>query len=107
MKKFILTALFVLPTLSFANTYICSGAGFSIDASTTPAEMRVTGNGFSDTDIINVRALQTFDIIITGSSTRPAATLKLTIREGAGSSTLLVSSAGGVKSHAGLTCSAR
>jgi hypothetical protein len=105
MKKLILTALFVLPTLSFASTYVCTGAGFSVDASTNPAEMRVSGNGFSDSDIINVRVIQTFDVTVSGSSTRPAATLKLTIKDGAG--TLLVSSAAGVKSHTGLTCSAR
>jgi hypothetical protein len=107
MKRLILTALFILPTLSFASTYVCGGAGFSIDASTNPAEMRVTGNGFSDSDIINVKAIQTFDITVKGSSTRPVASLKLTIKEGAGSSTLLVSSASGVTSHSGLTCLAR
>jgi hypothetical protein len=106
MKKLILIALFSLPALSFANTYSCNGSGFSIEASDSPAELNISGNGFNNTDLINVRAAVAFDTVIVGSSTSPTATLKLTIRDGSRSS-LLVSSSSGLKEVSGLVCSLR
>lgn len=104
MKNLILAAVLVLPTLSFANTFDCSGAGFSIDGNTTPAEMRINGNGFNDANSINTRSISTFDTIVTGSLTAPVATVKLTIKDGEARSTLLVSSSAGIKEFSGLTC---
>jgi hypothetical protein len=107
MKKLILVALFSIPALSLASSYSCTGLGFSIEASTDPAEMNISGNGFNDVDTMNTKSIVMFDTIVTGSSTSPMATLKLTIREGTSSSSLLVSSSSGIKDYVGLSCSLR
>ena len=109
MKK-ILCALVLLPTLSFANMYSCTGAGFNIDVSSNPIEMKVTGNGIN-TDVPNIKVTATFDTVLAGNSQNPPATLKLTVKDSSFANPgdsfkaiLSISSASGVKDIPGLTC---
>jgi hypothetical protein len=109
MKKTLL-ALALLPTLSFASVYNCSGTGFIIDVAGNPLEMKIVGNGFNSM-AQNVRVTSTFDTVISGNTATPAATLKLTIKDSSfgnpGDSfkaSLQVSSAAGIKEFAGLNC---
>lgn len=109
MKKMLVLSLF-LPVLSFAGVYNCSGAGFVIDLAGNPLEMRITGNGFN-TMVQNVRASSTFDTVVTGNTSNPPATLRLTIKDSSfgnpGDSfkgTLQVSSAAGIKEFNNLNC---
>ncbi len=109
MKKMII-ALSLVPTLSFAALYNCSGAGFSIDVSGTPAEMRIVGNGFN-TVTQNLKMTATFDTVFAANTTNPAASVRLTIKDSSFAnpgdrftSSVQVSSAQGVKDYAGLTC---
>jgi hypothetical protein len=109
MKK-ILFVLALLPSLTFASVYNCSGAGFVIDVAGNPLEMRVVGNGFN-TMVQNVRVQSNFDTLISGNTAAPAATLKLTIKDSSfgnpGDSfkaSLQISSAAGIKEFAGLLC---
>ena len=109
MKQFIFF-LTLLPALSFASLYNCRGAGFTIDVSENPIEMKISGNGFNSM-AQNVRVTSTFDTIISGNTTTPAATLKLTISDSsfgnpgdAFKAGLQISSAAGVKEFSGLNC---
>lgn len=109
MKKYLL-AITLLPTLSLAGVYNCSGAGFVIDVAGNPLEMKIVGNGFN-TMVSNVRANSTFDTVISGNTLTPATSLKLTIKDSSfgnpGDSFkagLQVSSAAGIKDFSGLTC---
>ncbi|MGZ3808257.1 MAG: hypothetical protein ACXVCE_09230 [Bacteriovorax sp.] len=109
MKK-ILIALSLMPALSFAGIYNCSGSSFVIDLAGNPLEMRITGNGFN-TMAQNVHASSTFDTVVTGNTTNPAATVKLTIKDSSfgnpGDSfkaNLQVSSSAGIKDFTGLNC---
>ena len=109
MKKLILF-LTLLPALSFASVYNCSGSGFNVDISGNPIEMKISGNGFNSM-AQNVRITSTFDTIISGNTTSPSATLKLTIADSsfgnpgdAFKAGLQVSSAAGVKEFTGLNC---
>jgi len=113
MKKFLL-ALFLLlsllPSLSFASVYNCSGAGFVIDLAGNPLEMKVVGNGFNSM-VQNVRANSTFDTVVTGNILNPAASIKLTIKDSSfgnpGDSfkgVLQISSSAGIKEFTGLNC---
>ena len=104
MKKLMITLFMALPMITFANSFDCTGAGYSINGDTDPAEMKVNGNVFKDTHVVNVRVATTFDTIITGNSTNPAATLKLIIKEGSTLSSLTVYSSIGIKEFPGLTC---
>lgn len=106
----ILLAIALLPTISFAGVYNCSGSGFVIDIAGNPLEMRVVGNGFN-TMVNNVRATSTFDTIVSGSTLTPPATLKLTIKDSSYGNpgdnfkaTLQVSSAAGIKEFSGMNC---
>ncbi len=109
MKKILFT-LTLLPTLTFASVYNCSGSGFVIDVAGNPLEMRVVGNGFN-TMVQNVHVQSNFDTLISGNTAVPAATLKLTIKDSSfgnpGDSfkaSLQISSAAGIKEFAGLLC---
>lgn len=109
MKK-ILIALSLVPTLSFASIYNCSGAGFSIELLGNPVEMRIYGNGFN-TVAQNVRVTSTFDTVVSANTVNPVATIKLTIKDSsygnpgdAFSANLQLSSSAGVQTHNGLTC---
>lgn len=109
MKK-ILTLALLLPVLSHAGVYNCSGSGFIIDLAGNPLEMRITGNGFN-TMVQNVRASSTFDTVVTGNTSSPAATLRLIIKDSSfgnpGDSfkaMLQVSSAAGIKEFNNLNC---
>ena len=109
MKKFLL-AIALLPTITFAGVYNCSGAGFIIDIVGNPLEMKVVGNGFN-TMVSNVRATSTFDTVVSGNTLNPAATLKLTIKDSSFGNpgdnfkaNLQVSSAAGIKEFNGLNC---
>lgn len=109
MKKY-LFALALLPTLTFANVYNCSGSGFILDVAGNPLEMKIVGNGFN-TMVSNVRASATFDTVISGNTLNPAASLRLTIKDSSfgnpGDSFkagLQVSSAAGIKDFTGMVC---
>lgn len=109
MKKTLLV-LALIPTISFAGVYNCSGSGFIIDVAGNPLEMKVSGNGFN-TMVSNVRTTATFDTVVSGNTLNPAASLKLTIKDSSfgnpGDSfkaSLQVSSAAGIKDFTGLTC---
>lgn len=109
MKKTLL-ALALLPTISFAGVYNCSGSGFIIDIAGNPLEMKIVGNGFN-TMVSNVRVNSTFDTVITGNTLGPAATLKLTIKDSSFGNpgdnfkaSIQVSSSAGIKEFTGLNC---
>lgn len=109
MKK-LLIALSLLPTLSLAGVYNCSGSGFIIDLAGNPLEMRITGNGFN-TMAQNVKASSTFDTIVTGNTATPPATIKLTIKDSSFGNPgdvfkagLQISSGAGIKEFSGLNC---
>ena len=109
MKK-ILFALFLLPSISFANLYSCTGAGFNIDIQANPMEMKVVGNGIN-AFVPNVKLSATFDTVFMGNSQTPAATIKVIIKDSSyanpGDSfkgSITFSSAAGIKDYAGLTC---
>lgn len=109
MKKTLLV-LALIPTISFAGVYNCSGSGFIIDVAGNPLEMKVFGNGFN-TMVSNVRTTATFDTVVSGNTLNPAASIKLTIKDSSfgnpGDSfkaSLQVSSAAGIKDFTGLTC---
>ncbi len=109
MKKY-LFALTLLPTLSFASVYNCSGAGFVIDLAGEPLNMHVAGNGFN-TMAQNVHSSATFDTVVTGNTINPAASIKLTIKDSSfgnpGDSfkaSVQISSAAGIKEFTGLNC---
>lgn len=108
--KSLLIALSLVPTLSFASIYSCSGAGFSIELTGNPVEMKVAGNGFNAM-AQNVRVSQTFDTVVTGNIAVPAATVKLTIKDASFGNPgdrfnagLQVSSAAGVQDYSGVVC---
>lgn len=109
MKKLLFIAA-LLPSLSYASVYNCSGAGFVIDIAGEPLEMKISGNGFNSM-AQNVRVASTFDTVISGNTSSPPATLKLTIKDSSfgnpGDSfkaSIQVSSAAGIKDFGGLTC---
>jgi hypothetical protein len=109
MKK-IFWALAILPSLTFASVYNCSGSGFILDIAGTPLEMKISGNGFN-TMAQNVREASTFDTVFSGNTSAPAATFKLTIKDSSfgnpGDSfkaTLQISSSAGIKDFTGLNC---
>lgn len=109
MKKLLLAAL-LIPSVSMASLYNCSGAGFTIDISSSPFDMRVSGNGFNS-KILNLNSTTTFDTVYTGNSTTPAATMKLVIKDSSfanpGDSfkaVLTVSTPTSVREYAGLSC---
>lgn len=109
MKKTLL-AIFLVPTISLAGVYNCSGSGFIVDIAGNPLEMKIVGNGFN-TMVSNVHTTSTFDTVISGNTLTPAATLKLTIKDSSfgnpGDSfkaSLQVSSAAGIKEFTGLNC---
>jgi hypothetical protein len=108
--KALLALVLLLPTLSYASLYDCEGAGFVIDVSASPLEMKVTGNGIN-AKIANLRAAATFDTILVGNAITPAATLKLVIKDSSFAnpgdsfkSIFTVSSAAGVKEYNGIIC---
>jgi hypothetical protein len=108
--KVLLIALSLCPALSFASIYSCNGAGFSINVTGNPVEMKIVGNGFN-TMAQNVRYAATFDTVVTGNTTTPAASVKLTIKDSSfgnpGDSFnagFQVSSAAGVKDFASINC---
>ena len=108
--KTLLIALTLVPTLSFASIYNCSGSGFSIDLSGSPVEMKISGNGFN-TMAKNVNLSSTFDTVVTGNTSTPSATIKLTIKDSSFGNPgdrfnagLQVSSAAGVKDFSDITC---
>lgn len=109
MKNFIL-AITLIPTISFASVYNCSGFGFVLDIIGNPLEMKITGNGFNSM-AQNVRATSTFDTVISGNTKTPAATIKLTIKDSTfgnpGDSfkaNLQISSSAGIYEYANLNC---
>lgn len=109
MKKTLL-AMFLVPTISLAGVYNCSGSGFIVDIAGNPLEMKIVGNGFN-TMVSNVHTTSTFDTVISGNTLNPAATLTLTIKDSSfgnpGDSFkagLQVSSAAGIKEFTGLNC---
>jgi hypothetical protein len=109
MKKFILV-LSLVPALSFASIYSCSGAGYSIELTGNPVEMKVTGNGVNAM-AQDVRISQTFDTVVVGNIVSPAATVKLTIKDASFGNpgdrfkaVLQVSSAASVKNYSGPVC---
>jgi hypothetical protein len=108
--KFLALVFGIFPALSFAGLYSCNGSGFSIDVSANPVEMRISGNGFNST-AQNVRYSATFDTVVAGNITTPAATVKLTIKDSSfgnpGDSfgaAFQVSSAAGIKDFTNITC---
>ncbi|MBC7713495.1 MAG: hypothetical protein H7177_09155 [Rhizobacter sp.] len=108
--KTLIIAFSLVPTLSFASIYNCTGAGFAIDITGTPIEMKIVGNGFN-TMAQNIRTSATFDTVISANTATPAASLKLTIKDSSFgnpgdsfASSFQVSSAAGVKDFTGLTC---
>jgi hypothetical protein len=108
--KNLMIAIALLPSLSFAGVYNCSGSGFVIDLAGNPIEMKISGNGFNSM-AQNVRASSTFDTVVTGNTAAPAATLRLTIKDSSfgnpGDSfkaILQVSSAAGIKEFTNLNC---
>jgi hypothetical protein len=108
--KNLLIAIALVPSISFASVYNCSGAGFVIDIAGNPLDMRISGNGYNSM-AQNVRASSTFDTVITGNTTTPPATLKLTIKDSSfgnpGDSfkaSLQISSAAGIKDFTNLNC---
>lgn len=110
MKKTISAILILLPTITFANVYNCTGAGFIIDLAGEPLEMKVTGNGFN-TMAINVHSTATFDTVISGNTATPPATIKLTIKDSnfgnpgdSFKAQLQISSSVGIKDYPGLVC---
>jgi hypothetical protein len=109
MKK-ILCVLALIPSISFANLYMCTGAGFTIDIRSNPLEMKVTGNGIN-TVITNLKINSTFDTILVGNSQNPPATMKVTIKDSSFANPgdnfkamFTISSAAGVKDFPGLSC---
>ncbi|MEA9358403.1 hypothetical protein SHI21_19360 [Bacteriovorax sp. PP10] len=109
MKKLILV-LSLVPTLSFASIYSCSGAGYSVELTGNPVEMKVTGNGVNAM-AKDVSVSQTFNTVVAGNIISPAATVKLTIRDASFgnpgdrfNAAFQVSSAAGVKNYAGTVC---
>lgn len=109
MKK-LLIILSIVPTLSFASIYSCSGRGFSIDLTGNPVEMRVKGNGVNAM-AQDVRFSSAFNTVVAGNIVNPAKTVKLTIKDSNFShpgdrfnAGLQVSSAAGVKNYSGLVC---
>lgn len=109
MKK-LLIALSLVPTLSFASIYSCTGSGFSVEVAGSPVEMKITGNGFNSI-AKNVSTSSTFDTVITGNTLSPAATLKLIIKDSSFANpgdrfnaSIQVSSASGVRDFSGITC---
>jgi hypothetical protein len=109
MKKLII-ALSLVPTFSFASVYNCSGSGLVIDLAGNPLEMKIVGSGFNSM-AQNVHATATFDTVVTGNTSTPPASLKLTIKDSSfgnpGDSfkgTLQISSAAGIKEINGLNC---
>ena len=103
MRKLISLILISLPTLIMASTFDCTGAGFSLEGETSPAEMRINGNVFKDIGAINVKVATAFDTVVTGNTVNPTSTLKLTIRDGSGCSSLTVYSSIGIKEFQGLS----
>ena len=108
--KSLFIALSLVPSLSFASIYSCSGAGFSIELTGNPVEMKIVGNGFN-TVAQNVRTSANFDTIISANTANPAASLKLTIKDSSFGNPgdrfnagLQVSSSNGVKDFTGLVC---
>jgi hypothetical protein len=109
MKKLILV-LSLVPTLSFASIYSCSGAGYSIELTGNPVEMKVTGNGLNAM-AQDVRVSQTFDTVVAGNIVSPGATIKLKIKDASFgnpgdrfNAILQISSAAGVKNYSGTVC---
>ena len=90
-----------------AFTFECTGAGFIVDGSTSPAEMRINGNVFKDVSAINVKVATAFDTVITGNTINPTSTLKMIIKYGGGFSSLIVYSSIGIKEFPGMTCTNR
>lgn len=108
--KNIIIALALVPTLSFASIYSCSGPGFSLELMGNPVEMKVTGNGFN-VMAQNIQVSETFNTTVTGNIKNPAQTVKLTIKDSnAGNpgdrfkASLMISSALGVKNYPGFVC---
>lgn len=108
--KSLLIALSLVPTLSFASIYSCSGSGFSIELTGEPVEMKVVGNGFNSM-AQNVRVSSTFDTVVVGNIANPTSTVKLTIKDSSFgnpgdrfNATLQVSAATGVKDYNGVVC---
>lgn len=109
MKKLIIV-LSLVPTLSFASIYSCSGAGYSVEITGNPVEMKVTGNGVNAMTQ-DVRISQTFDTVVAGNIVNPASTVKLTIKDSnfgnpgdRFKANLQLSSAAGVKNYSGTVC---
>lgn len=110
MKKLFLTFALLVPTLSFANIYSCTGAGFVIDLTADPLELKISGNGINSL-AKNIRITSTFDTVITANLSTPPATIKLIIKDSSFGnpgdqfvSSLQVSTPIGIKDFPGLVC---
>ncbi len=109
MKKIII-ALALVPTLSFASIYSCSGQGFSLELMGNPVEMKVAGNGLN-VMAQNVQVSETFDTVVTANIKNPAQSIKLSIKDSKFgnpgdrfNASLLISSALGAKKYSGFVC---
>ena len=104
--KTLIIALSLLPTISFASLYSCTGSGFTLQIVENPLEMKISGNGFNSV-AKNVSLVSTFDTIVTGNTTNPPASVKLTIKDSGDSVSagLQISSGAGIKEYSNLTCS--
>lgn len=109
MKKLIIV-LSLVPTFSFASIYSCNGAGFSIELTGNPVEIKVSGNGMNAM-AQDVRFSQAFDTTVTGNFLNPATTVKLTIKDSnfgnpgdRFNATFQLSSAAGVKNYSRFIC---
>ena len=110
MKTILVLFFLVVPTLSFASLYSCSGGGLSIDLAENPVEMKIKGNGINAM-AQDVRMLSTFETVVSGNVFKPAVTIKLTIKDSHSGdpgdrfyANLQLSSAAGVKNYARIVC---
>ena len=108
--KSIILMLTLIPAMSFANIYSCTGNGFNIEIGGSPVAMRVVGNGINGM-VENVHVSSTFDTVIAGNLSNPPSTIKLVIKDSSfgnpGDSfkaSAQVSSSAGVKDFSSLVC---
>lgn len=109
MKK-IVFFFSLIPALSFASFYSCSGPGISIELSGDPVEMKVFSNGINAM-AQNIQIMEGFDTVVSGNIKNPAQTIKLAIQNfrfdkpgDRFNASLLISSAFGVKTYSGFQC---
>lgn len=109
MKKLLILAT-ILPSVSFASLYSCSGAGFNLEVAANPLSMRVVGNGYN-TNLTNLNAVVNFDTIVSGNTANPPGTFKLVVKDSSFANPgdqfkgiVTVSTPTGVREFPGLTC---